>query len=248
MGDWICPRCRWVNRGFADRCLGCGDARDANALPAPPPEAQEAEPVEPSGGWPGTPEGPRAATDPMLAPSGPMMAPSGPMLAPGGPMLAPADPMMTPTGQMAPAVPATPAGAAQLATGLMVGLLAAAASAAVWYAVVVFSNIQFGLLAAGIGWLVGTATVLGAGGRGSLILAAGSTVFTLLALAVSEYLIIFHFVTEEIGVGLDVIQSPEFMVQVVAESLAADPITLLFWGIAIVSAAWIPFKAINSPA
>lgn len=130
--------------------------------------------------------------------------------------------------------------------GLAVAVLAAVVASAVWYAVVTFSSYQIGFVAIGVGWVIGTGAVIGARGRGSIWLAAASMLLTLVALGVSEYLISYHFITQEFGLALDLIQPPDVVVSVIVEVLAADPLTLAFWGFALVAAAYVPFKAILS--
>jgi len=128
--------------------------------------------------------------------------------------------------------------------GLTLAALAAVAASATWYGVVALSEYQIGFVAVAVGWVIGTGAVLGARRRGSLWLAGGSILLTLAALAVSEYLIAYHYATQELGLALDLIQPLDFMISVVLEVLAADPATLVFWGFAIAAAGWVPFKAI----
>lgn len=142
--------------------------------------------------------------------------------------------------------PVLPVGLGGLSGGILVGALAGAFATAVWYAVVVITGWQVGLVAIVVGWLVGQGVMLGARGRSSMALVAASGLLTLLALAVSEYLIIFHFVTQLLGSeGIAVIQPLDFMLTVVIDSLQADPLTLLFWVIALFQAVAIPYRALS---
>lgn len=142
------------------------------------------------------------------------------------------------------ALPATPS---DIAGGLIAGIVAAVLASAIWYAVVVVSGWQVGLVAIAVGFVVGQGVVLGARKRGSIVLVAISVVLTLLALVISEYLIVAHFVGQELAPGetLELVQAPDFIVNVVAASLQLEPITLLFWGIALFQAVAIPARLLS---
>jgi hypothetical protein len=92
--------------------------------------------------------------------------------------------------------------------------------------------------------VIGAAAVLGARGRGSLWLVGSSVALTLIALTLGEYLIAYHYATGEMGLSIDLIQSPLLVIEIVAAIISSDPVTLLFWGFALLAAAWVPFKAI----
>jgi hypothetical protein len=130
-----------------------------------------------------------------------------------------------------------------LARGSVFAAIAALVASALWYAVVAISEYQIAFVAIGVGWVVGTAAVLGARGRGSIPLSAVSGVLTLAALFVSEYLIDYHYITQIVG-PMDLIQPPDLVIALVIDSLSADPATLLFWAFALAAAVWLPFKAI----
>jgi hypothetical protein len=132
-----------------------------------------------------------------------------------------------------------------LGRGVLFVIAAAVLASVVWYAVVVVSGYELGIVAAGVGFVVGTAAVIGARGQSSLWLVGASVLFTLLALVYSTYLITYHFVTQIIG-PVDLIQPPWVVVPIVIEVMAADPISLLFWAIALYFAASVPFKAIGA--
>jgi hypothetical protein len=144
--------------------------------------------------------------------------------------------------------PVLPGAAGGIAGGLVGGLVTAVVAAGLWYAVVSITNWQIGLVAIAVGWLVGTGVRFGAGGRGSVPLAAIGGILTLGSLVVSEYLIIHHWVSEDIGAAnvIDVIQPPSFIIEVVAESVTADPLTLVFWAIALFQGAVIPLRPAGS--
>jgi len=222
MDEWVCGKCRSINLKFATSCYSC-------ATPRHIAEAAYAQAASASLGY--------------TAPSSGIATPAVAGLAGEGVAFASAE--ASPAGGyvFAPAAPHA-AGGYGFVGGLLGGLFAAAIATGVWYAVVAMTNWQIGLVAVAVGWLVGTGTVLGAGGGASFLLVASSAIFTLIALAVSEYLIIFHFVSEVIGLSMaDLIQPPDLMLQVVIESLAADPLTLVFWAIALFVSVSIPVRA-----
>jgi hypothetical protein len=130
--------------------------------------------------------------------------------------------------------------------GLAVAALAAIVATGVWYAVVAFSSYQIGFVAAAVGWVIGTGAVLGARGRGSLWLVAASVALTLVALTVGEYLIAYHYLSQEPELSFGLLQSPLLIIELVIEIIRFDPVTLLFWALALAAAAWVPFKAIGA--
>lgn len=251
MNDWVCTNCKSINRGGASTCYSCGGARtevEAAAdtatavppVPAAPAPAMAAAPVAAADGGVGFGALGLQGATPVTA-GGPALDASA-ALAPDG-ALAPTTP--------APTAPATgPALPEHLATGLLAGAVAAILASALWYAVVVVTNYQVGLVAIAVGFLVGQAVVLGAGRRGSPVLVAGSVILTLLALAISEYLIVVHFVGQEFaldGLTIEVIQPIGFIAEVVIESISADPLTLAFWAIALFQAFIIPARTMRGP-
>lgn len=146
--------------------------------------------------------------------------------------------------------PVLGAGESSLVGGILGGLVGAIIASAVWYAVVALTSWQIGLVALVVGFIVGKAVVFGAGGRGSIPLVAVSAAFTLVALVLSEYLIVYHFVTQEFGIDgiISVIQPLDFVISVALESLQADPLTLLFWAFAMFQSVAIPWSAMRTPA
>lgn len=80
-----------------------------------------------------------------------------------------------------------------MARPLLFALAAGVVGAFAWYLSVRVSDMKLGLVAIGVGWLVGRAAVLGGGGRGSSGVAAGSVAVALGAMLFGEYLIVNHF-------------------------------------------------------
>ena len=128
----------------------------------------------------------------------------------------------------------------------LAGLGAAAIGALVWYGVVAIINYQLGIIAAGIGWLVGMAVVFGSGRKRGVALQAISVIITIVALVISEYLIVRHFIVKELteqGFTDFVLLLPlGEMFELVIEGIKADLLTLVFWGIAILAAVATPAR------
>jgi hypothetical protein len=144
--------------------------------------------------------------------------------------------------------PTRPASATDLLGGFLAGLVAAILATGIWYAVVTISQYQLGIVAIVVGFLIGQGVLLGAGRRGSPFLILISVALTLVALVVSEYLIVVHFVNEELaaeGAVIDMVQPVGLMAEVVVESVKADPLTLVFWAIALFQAFTIPARALG---
>lgn len=79
---------------------------------------------------------------------------------------------------------------------LLFAAVAGVLGAFAWYLSVVSTDYKLGLVAAGIGWLVGFAAVRGAGGRGWPVLAFASLGVALAAMLLGEYLIVNHYVLQ----------------------------------------------------
>lgn len=224
MTDWVCANCKSINRANARTCYSCGGDQVADL----------------SGGF-GAPVVATAGGGALAAD----VALAGPALA-GGPALASTpDAGANPLGVEAALQaqrPGQAAGPMDLLGGLLGGTMAAILSTAIWYGVVAATQFQVGLVAVAVGWLVGQGVAYGAQRRFSVGLIPISVVLTVLALAVSEYLIVAHFVSEEIGVAIPLVQPPDVVIEVVTASLQADPLTLVFWAIALFQAFVIPAR------
>ena len=234
MNEWVCGNCKSINRGAAGSCYSCGGSRAAVAAPDPRLA------VNPTPSETGVLGAPSIPTAPSLAgptPGATAAVATGSFGAPVGvPDLS--DPM-------AAGSPPKAASTSDVLGGLLAGLLAAVLATAIWYGVVAVTSYQLGIVAIAVGFLVGQSVVLGARGHASIALPVISVVLTLLALAISEYLIVAYFVGQEVGVPIDIVQPPDFVVSVIADSLAADPLTLAFWAIALFQAVAIPWRAIT---
>lgn len=128
----------------------------------------------------------------------------------------------------------------------LLGVGAAVISSLVWYGIVAITHYQLGSIAVGVGWLVGTAVRLGAGGKRGMLLQIISVLITLIAMAVSEYLIVRYFVVQVLAAegytDIPLLLPADMMLELMAESIKEKPMTLLFWGIATWEAFAIPAK------
>jgi len=136
--------------------------------------------------------------------------------------------------------------APRIPQALLLGLLATVVGCVLWYAVVVITNFEVGIVAIAIGWLVGTAVMFGAGRKRGLILQIVAVLITLVALLFSEYLIVRHFVVKNLAeegyTRIPLFLPPLNMLRVVALAIKARPISLLFWAIALWQAFVTPTK------
>jgi hypothetical protein len=128
-----------------------------------------------------------------------------------------------------------------LVLAVLAGLAAAAAGTLVWYGVVVITNYQLGFIAVGVGWLVAMAVVFGSGRKRGDALQAISVAITLVALVMSEYLIVRYALTEFL-IEQGFTEIPLFlplgaMLELVVKSIQENLFTLIFWAIAL-WAAW----------
>ena len=228
MNDWVCGNCKSINRASAGSCYSCGGSRAAVAMPDPR-LTTDAPGSSTGAAVAGSLAGPTSSASAVAA-SGGFGVPAA-ISRPGDPLAVGSPPM--------------PASVSDVLGGLLGGLLAAVLATAIWYGVVAVTHWQLGIVAIAVGFLVGQGVVLGARGHASIALVVISVVLTLLALAVSEYLIVAYFVGQELGVPIEIVQPPDFVVSVVTESLAADPLTLAFWAIALFQAVAIPWRAIT---
>ena len=236
MSDWVCGRCKSINRERAAACYSCGGIRGAIQLEQGGSVATPAS----SMGAPAVPEA-SLATGTQAAPFAAATLASG-----------------IPVAEVAAPVPAEPATMGDLAGGVIGGAIGAVLATALWYGVVAITNWQIGIVAIAVGFIVGQGVVFGAGRHPSIVLVPISVVFTLVSLVVSEYLIARHFleqamaeVAAETGIpvaelgpyfdvaGLD-LSSP---IGLLRFSLESEPITLLFWAIAGWEAFVIPMRA-----
>ena len=137
---------------------------------------------------------------------------------------------------------------ANLLGAVLLGLLAAVLSALIWYGIVVVTDYQLGIIAIAVGWLVAQGVIFGAGRKRGSSLQVISVIITIGAMAASEYLIVRHILmklaAEEGYLVNDVplLLPLEDIWFLILEGIKADPITLVFWAIALWQAFSLPAK------
>jgi hypothetical protein len=234
---WVCPACRSLNRERATECYSCH-------APYAPFDASAAAGGSPGGPGPASTLSPRA----MSATSTPAPTP-----APTGAVLTASPNAGSPDAEASPPLAPTPPEPGLGLPGAIVGgAIGAIVSAAVWYLVVTATHVQAGIVAIAVGWIVGQAVVL-TSGRRSLDLVAVSVAWTVAALVLAQYLIAIRLLNDllaEAGADfqLPLFVSPGATIDVVVAWLQDDPLTLLFWAIALFEAVAIPWRrAMRSP-
>lgn len=139
----------------------------------------------------------------------------------------------------------------RVAVAALLGVLVALVTSLIWYAVVATTQYQLGIVAVVVGWLVGKAVVRGAGGVRGPALQKLSAGITAAAMIFSEYLIARHFLAQRLAAEgityVPVLLPVRFMLLLIGDSLVTDPLTLVFWAIAIWEAYRVP-KARLAPA
>jgi hypothetical protein len=232
VSDWVCGRCKSINRDRAATCYSCGGIRGAiqldmgAAAAAPPSSALGTTSIA-------TPSPEAAATFASGIPIAEVAAPA----------------------------PAEPATMGDVAGGVIGGAIGAVLATALWYGVVTVTHWQIGWVAVAVGFVVAQGVVLGAGRHPSILLVPVSIAFTAVALVVSEYFIARFLINEGLaevqsllgttgyeGMEMDYAAFLAWFqsatpIDIVRDSLESDPLTLLFWAIAGWEAFIIPMRA-----
>ncbi len=116
----------------------------------------------------------------------------------------------------------------------------------VWSLIVVLTNYQVGIIAIAVGWIVATAAVFGAGRKRGGAVQAIAIVVTLFSMMLSEYAIVRHFAVEALATegitGIPLLLPPGLAFELIVEGIRVDPMTLLFWAVALWAAFSIPRK------
>lgn len=131
-----------------------------------------------------------------------------------------------------------------LKNALISGVVASVISAIVWYGIVAITSFQVGYLAIGVGWLVGQSIVIGSGGGRGIVLQGMSVALTTFAMVLSEYLIVRHVAVQVLAAEgsqqLPLLLPLDVALGMISHSISANPLTLLFWAIAVFTAYRIP--------
>ncbi len=123
--------------------------------------------------------------------------------------------------------------------------------AAIWYALVVFSDRQFLYVAVGLGVVVGYSVGWGAA-RGGVMQAVLSAVIASLAIVGAFYYINRHLIIasgEELGISYDIPLIPTFdeLKIVLRVGYEADSSQYVFSGLCVAAAAFFGFKGTGIP-
>ena len=113
------------------------------------------------------------------------------------------------------------------------------------FGIVAVTNYELGIVAIAVGWLVAQAVIVAARNKRGFAVQAISVVCTLLAMALSEYLIVRHFAVQSPrlkGAGIPLFLPPAMMLDLVVIGIKASPMTLLFWAIAMFQAFALPVR------
>jgi hypothetical protein len=133
-----------------------------------------------------------------------------------------------------------------IAGAVLFGLGASIISIFVWSLLTLLTNYQLGIIAVGVGWIIARAVVLGAGNKRGKILQVMSIGLTLITMAISQDLVRHYYVDLVVSAqginGIPLLLPLPDMFSIVVDSLAEDPVTVLFWAIAIFEAFKIPAR------
>ncbi|MBI2548400.1 hypothetical protein HYW21_03545 [Candidatus Woesearchaeota archaeon] len=127
-----------------------------------------------------------------------------------------------------------------LGSAIVWGLGFSLLGAVLWFAVVVLTEFQFGIVAIGVGYLVGYGVYQGSHHRMNLSVRIISVILALFSLIIAEYLIANHYIHQALVEDYAYTGSyflaigPTFSIML--EGLIADPLTFLFWAIALYAA------------
>jgi hypothetical protein len=193
-------------------------------MPAPPmPSPRAAPPYAP-------PSAPSSSAPPYAPSSAPPYASSS--APPWAPSSAPPWPARS---------TAAPDGHGNIGLAVLGALTGAFVAGLVWWGIVATTRTQVTFVAIGVGWVVAQAVLLGCQQRNRLPLQAIAAVFTLASLAASEYFIQRTLAIKELGDTLGSVRIPLWdgfgtAVDIVRESLKEDPLTGLFWIVAVIAA------------
>lgn len=133
-----------------------------------------------------------------------------------------------------PGLPSTvvAVGSPRLGPALLVGVASAGLAGLAWWAVVSLSGVQFTIGAIAVGFIVGHGVLVGArcGGAVPAMIAA---VATIAALIVAEYFIVRSITIKEFALDIPLWSGFDFAREVVNQSIEDEPLTALFWALAV---------------
>lgn len=132
-------------------------------------------------------------------------------------------------------------------TSIILGLFFGIIGSLIWFGAVILTEYQIGFVAIGVGWLVGFGILLGSGKKKSNKLLAIGIIVSFLSILFGEYLIanyyLVQYLIEEGIISSFTLLNPFNVILVVFELIPEDPLTLLFWGIAV----WFTYSYLKPP-
>lgn len=127
---------------------------------------------------------------------------------------------------------------------ILLGVVLGLVGAVLWFLSVIITKYELGIVALGVGFLVGYGISKGAGKKKSRNLQIISAIIALISILIGEYLITNHYAYQYLIQGGYAVKSyflnPVAVIKVTIDSIKSDPLTLLFWGIAVWFAYTIP--------
>lgn len=127
-----------------------------------------------------------------------------------------------------------------LESAIVWGLGFSLLSAVLWFAVVILTGFQFGIVAIGVGYLVGYGVYQGSHHRMNLSIRIISMVLALISLVIAEFLIANHFIykslVEDYAYAGSYFLAAGPVFSIMLQGLIEDPLTFLFWAIALYAA------------
>jgi len=136
-------------------------------------------------------------------------------------------------------------------SAIILGILAAIISSLIWFGLVVLTEWQVEIIAVLIGVLIGKAVLIGSGNKGGAYFQVISIILTVVSMFFSEYLISWfssykYYLEKGIGT-LHLFLPLPTIAEMVKDSLYNNPLTLVFFGIAIWEAYKIPISMKKEP-
>ena len=130
----------------------------------------------------------------------------------------------------------------------ILGSIAGIIGCIIWFIITSATKTTFGILAVGLGWLIGKAVSLGAGNKKGLKLQILSAVIMTIFLLLAEYLIYLYFLGKEPDINMPV---PTLLAHILVSGSfvktlmwfakwAISPIGLIIWGFGIYMAYIVP--------
>ncbi len=130
-----------------------------------------------------------------------------------------------------------------LLKGGTLGFLVAILTAFLWYNFVIKTNYQIGIVAIAVGFAISKSVLFGTENKKGLSVQIIGVVAVMISIFISEVLTQRYFLIEA-GYELPYLISPQVYLDTIVETVKEDPITIIFWVIAIIE----PIKMCSNKA